>query len=99
MNHIPHPVNHTHMEGVRTVVGSGWKEMGSLPRGNNCLPWLFSALSAPLGARVPQAAWNPSSAPQGSIRMNLDRVSARHALLESEELLLGLGLLLYLGDT
>ncbi|CAK7320737.1 hypothetical protein VULLAG_LOCUS22832 [Vulpes lagopus] len=41
------------------------------------------ALSAPLGTHAPQAAWNPSSALQGSIRMNLDRVSARHALLES----------------
>lgn len=65
--------------------------MGSLPRGNNCLPRLFQALSAPLGTHAPQAAWSPSSAPRDSIRMNLDRVSARPALLGSEELGLGWG--------
>lgn len=41
MNHIPHPLNHIHLEGVRIVVGSGWKEMGDLPRGNHYLRWLF----------------------------------------------------------
>ncbi|KAG8524768.1 hypothetical protein J0S82_017746 [Galemys pyrenaicus] len=35
---------------------------------------------------VPPAAWSPSSAHQGSIRMSLDRVTAKHVLLESEEL-------------
>ena len=71
------------------VLGSSWEEMGSTPGGNNCVPWLFQALSAPLGTSAPRAAWSPSSVPQECIRMNLDRLSARHAQLESKELLLG----------
>lgn len=72
--------------------------MGALLRGSNCLPRLFQAFSAPLGTRVPQAAWSPSSAPRGNIRTSLDRVSARLALLESEALGWA-GLLLCLGDS
>lgn len=83
---------------AKAALDSGWKEMGTLPRGSNCLPWLFQAFSAPLGTHAPQAAWSPSSAPQGNIRTSLDRVSARPALLESEALGWA-GLLLYLGDS
>ena len=50
---------------AKAALDSGWKEMGTLPRGSNCLPWLFQAFSAPLGTHAPQAAWSPSSAPQG----------------------------------
>lgn len=86
------------IESAKATLDSGWKEMGTLPRGSNCLPWLFQAFSAPLGTHAPQAAWSPSSAPQGNIRTSLDRVSARPALLESEALGWA-GLLLYPGDS
>ena len=85
-------------ESTKAALGSGRKKMGTLPKRSNCLPHLFQAFSALLGTRAPQAAWSPSSAPRGNIRMSLDRVSARPALLESEALGWP-GLLLYPGDS
>lgn len=85
-SHCP-SVSHTHVEGGRSDHPGLW--LGGdegLPGGNNRVLWLFQVLYAPLGAPAQRAARNPSSAPRGSIRMNLDRFSARHAKLESEEL-------------
>lgn len=57
---------------------------GESPGGHRSVPWLFQARSAPLDTPAPRAARSPFSAPQGSIRINLDRLSARRARLESE---------------
>lgn len=57
---------------------------GESPGGHRSVPWLFQARSAPLDTPAPREARSPFSAPQGSIRINLDRLSARRARLESE---------------
>lgn len=54
------------------------------PGGHRSVPWLFQARSAPPDTPAPRAARSPFSAPQGSIRINVDRLSARCARLESE---------------